>query len=139
LAPTPTATAPVRRSPANGPLPGRSGEPAAPRYDPAADLRWLLARPWIFVGRLVTVLWQLGSLALVLLTQGNSSDPKVHQRLGRREEPSVGIARHRHIGLDACRPGIETIGHVGCPAIACRHPTRSLARPAIRTGCTIRA
>ncbi len=84
MALTPTATAPVRRSPASGPLPGRNGEPAAPRYDPGVDLRWLLARPWIFVGRLVTVLWQLGSLALVLLTQGNSSDPKVHQRLGRR-------------------------------------------------------
>jgi len=65
-------------------VPGRTGEPAPPRYDPAADLRWLLARPWIFVGRLVAVLWQLSSLALVLLVQGNSSDAKVHQRLGRR-------------------------------------------------------
>ncbi len=58
--------------------------PTAPRYEPAADLRWLLARPWIFVGRLAAVLWQLGSLALVLLVQANSSDPKVHRRLGKR-------------------------------------------------------
>ena len=42
-----------------------------PRYDPGRDLRWLLLRPWVLVSRLLVVLWQLGSLALVLVVQGN--------------------------------------------------------------------
>ena len=54
------------------------------RYDPGADLRWLLLRPWLLLSRLVVVLWQLLSLALVLVVQGNSRDPKVQQRLGKR-------------------------------------------------------
>ena len=54
------------------------------RYDPAADLRWLLLRPWLLISRLVVVLSQLVSLAVVLLLQANSPDPKVQQRLGQR-------------------------------------------------------
>jgi len=54
------------------------------RYDPAADLRWLLLRPWLLISRLVVVLSQLVSLAMVLLLQANSPDPKVQQRLGQR-------------------------------------------------------
>jgi predicted unusual protein kinase regulating ubiquinone biosynthesis (AarF/ABC1/UbiB family) len=54
------------------------------RYDPAADLRWLLLRPWLLISRLVVVLSQLVSLAVVLLLQANSPDPKVQQRLGKR-------------------------------------------------------
>ncbi len=54
------------------------------RYDPGADLRWLLLRPWVLVGRLTGVLWQLGSLALAVLVQGNSRDIGVQQRLARR-------------------------------------------------------
>ena len=54
------------------------------RYDPGADLRWLLLRPWLLLSRLVVVLWQLLSLVLVLVVQGNSRDPKVQQRLGLR-------------------------------------------------------
>jgi predicted unusual protein kinase regulating ubiquinone biosynthesis (AarF/ABC1/UbiB family) len=54
------------------------------RYDPAADLRWLLMRPWIWVSRLVVVIWQIGWLALTLATQSNSRDPGVQQRLARR-------------------------------------------------------
>ena len=54
------------------------------RYDPGADLRWLLLRPWLLLSRLVVVLWQLLSLALVLVVQSNSRDPKVQQRLGKR-------------------------------------------------------
>ncbi|MEY3462322.1 MAG: hypothetical protein RLZZ468_100 [Cyanobacteriota bacterium] len=53
-------------------------------YDPGADLGWLLRRPWILAGRLTGVLWQLGSLALVLLVQGNSRDGGVQQRLAKR-------------------------------------------------------
>lgn len=58
--------------------------PEPPAYDPRADRRWLLARPWMFVSRLSTVLWQLLSLALVLVVQANSSDRQVQQRLGKR-------------------------------------------------------
>ena len=43
-----------------------------PSYDPAADRRWLLQRPWTLISRLAVVLWQLLSLALVLLLQSNS-------------------------------------------------------------------
>ena len=57
---------------------------SSPRYDPGRDLRWLLLRPWVLVSRLLVVLWQLGSLALVLVVQGNSSDSAVQQQLGRR-------------------------------------------------------
>jgi hypothetical protein len=39
-------------------------------YDPGRDLRWLLLRPWVLISRLVVVLWQLSSLALVLVVQG---------------------------------------------------------------------
>ncbi len=57
---------------------------AANGYQPAADLRWLLLRPWLLASRLATVLWQLGSLGLVLLVQGNSSDQAVQRRLAER-------------------------------------------------------
>jgi predicted unusual protein kinase regulating ubiquinone biosynthesis (AarF/ABC1/UbiB family) len=56
----------------------------SPVYDPAADLRWLLARPWILVPRLLVVLWQLGSLALTLAVQANSTNARIQQRLARR-------------------------------------------------------
>jgi uncharacterized Tic20 family protein len=32
---------------------------AMPSYDPAADRRWLLLRPWTLISRLAVVLWQL--------------------------------------------------------------------------------
>ena len=41
-------------------------------------------RPWIWVSRLVVVIWQIGWLALTLATQSNSRDPGVQQRLARR-------------------------------------------------------
>ena len=53
-------------------------------YNPGRDLRWLLLRPWLLIGRLVVVLSSLLSLALVLLFQANNPDPKVQQRLGQR-------------------------------------------------------
>jgi len=56
----------------------------AHRYDPGADLRWLLLRPWQLIGRLTVLLSQLLSLAVVLVIQGGSNDPKVQQRLGKR-------------------------------------------------------
>ena len=65
-------------------LPGDRPEDDAPRYDPQADLRWLLLRPWILVSRLIVVLWQLGTLALVLVSQSRSRDPRLQKRLARR-------------------------------------------------------
>jgi len=70
-------------SPAAPPKPTGGAAPER-RYDPGADLRWLLLRPWLLLSRLAVVLWQLLSLALVLVVQGNSRDPKVQQRLGKR-------------------------------------------------------
>jgi predicted unusual protein kinase regulating ubiquinone biosynthesis (AarF/ABC1/UbiB family) len=56
----------------------------AHRYDPRADLRWLLLRPWMLISRLVVLLSQLLGLTLVLVLQSGSRDPKVQQRLGKR-------------------------------------------------------
>jgi len=56
----------------------------AHRYDPGADLRWLLLRPWQLISRLTVLLSQLIGLALVLLLQGSSTDAKVQKRLGQR-------------------------------------------------------
>lgn len=53
-------------------------------YDPGADLRWLLLRPWILLSRLTAVFWQLGSLVMAVLVQGNSRNAGVQQRLARR-------------------------------------------------------
>ncbi len=61
-----------------------SGAEAPPRYDPSADLRWLLPRPWIWIRRLLQVGWQLGWLAITVAAQANSSDPEVQKRLARR-------------------------------------------------------
>ncbi len=60
------------------------------RYDPRADFRWLLLRPWIWIGRVVVVLAQLGGLALALLIHAGSQDPAVQQRLGRRILTTLG-------------------------------------------------
>jgi predicted unusual protein kinase regulating ubiquinone biosynthesis (AarF/ABC1/UbiB family) len=66
-------------------VPVTIAEPASgPRYDPGRDLRWLLLRPWVLVSRLAVVFWQLGTLALVLVVQGNSTNTVVQQQLGRR-------------------------------------------------------
>ena len=56
----------------------------AHRYDPGADLRWLLLRPWLLITRLVVLVSQLVGLALVLVLRSGSRDPKVQQKLGQR-------------------------------------------------------
>jgi predicted unusual protein kinase regulating ubiquinone biosynthesis (AarF/ABC1/UbiB family) len=56
---------------------------ALPSYDPAADLRWLLLRPHLLLGRLMVILWQLGSLALALMLQASSRDPSTQSRLAK--------------------------------------------------------
>ena len=59
-------------------------EPPAPRYDPSADFRWLLLRPWIWISRLLVVVWHLSGLAITLASQSSSPDPKVQRRLAQR-------------------------------------------------------
>ena len=54
-----------------------------PRYDPDADLRWLILRPWIWISRLTEVISRLGWLAITLVAQSSSPDPRVQQRLAR--------------------------------------------------------
>jgi predicted unusual protein kinase regulating ubiquinone biosynthesis (AarF/ABC1/UbiB family) len=56
---------------------------AAPRYDPDADLRWLILRPWIWISRLTEVISRLGWLAITLVAQSSSPDPRVQQKLAR--------------------------------------------------------
>jgi predicted unusual protein kinase regulating ubiquinone biosynthesis (AarF/ABC1/UbiB family) len=53
-------------------------------YEPDRHLRWLLLRPWILISRLIEVLFTLGGLAIEIVAQANSSNPKVQQRLARR-------------------------------------------------------
>jgi predicted unusual protein kinase regulating ubiquinone biosynthesis (AarF/ABC1/UbiB family) len=55
----------------------------SPRYDPDADLRWLILRPWIWISRLTEVISRLGWLAITLVAQSSSPDPRVQQRLAR--------------------------------------------------------
>ena len=72
---------PTPRADASGGPGGPAGQVA---YDPAADLRALLLRPWVLVGRLISISWQLLALAVVLAVRGNSSDAAEQQRLGKR-------------------------------------------------------
>nr|AUG32724.1 putative kinase [Paulinella longichromatophora] len=53
-------------------------------YDSSADFQWLLLRPWMFFGRLVTVVTTLTSLVFSLASQASSKDPEVQKRLGKR-------------------------------------------------------
>ena len=65
-------------------VPPLLGNDDTPTYDPGADLRWLLLRPWVLFGRLIQVIAQLGWLALGLAIQANSRDSRVQKRLARR-------------------------------------------------------
>ena len=38
------------------------------QYNPGRDFRWLLLRPWVFIPRLIQVLWTLGGLVPVSYT-----------------------------------------------------------------------
>ena len=72
---------PTPRAAASG-GPGGPGDQVV--YDPAADLSALLLQPWVLVGRLISISWQLLALAVVLAVRGNSSDAAEQQRLGKR-------------------------------------------------------
>lgn len=52
-------------------------------YNPGRDFRWLFLRPWVWIPRLLQVLWTLGGLVLVLLLRGGSKSVEVQQQLAR--------------------------------------------------------
>jgi len=74
---------PQGSSPASAP-PVSGSQAPTPRYDPSADFRWLILRPWIWLSRLVVVLWTLGALTITLASQASSPDPKVQRRVAQR-------------------------------------------------------
>jgi len=51
------------------------------RYDHGRDLLWLLLRPWQLIRRLLVLFLHFAGLAVRLVTQGNSTDPAVQNRL----------------------------------------------------------
>ena len=53
------------------------------QYNPGRDFRWLLLRPWVFIPRLLQVLWTLGGLVLVLLLRGGSKSSEVQLKLAK--------------------------------------------------------
>ena len=53
------------------------------QYNSGRDFRWLLLRPWVFIPRLLQVLWTLGGLVLVLLLRGGSKSSEVQLKLAK--------------------------------------------------------
>ncbi|KGG29593.1 MULTISPECIES: ABC1 kinase family protein [unclassified Prochlorococcus] len=54
------------------------------RYDANQDLLWLLARPWVWIPRLIHVLTSLITLAVTVLSQGSSNDEDEQKKLAKR-------------------------------------------------------
>ena len=53
------------------------------RYAPGKDARWLLLRPWIYLPRVVQIIWALTGLLVSLLLRGGSKDSEVQRKLAR--------------------------------------------------------
>ena len=53
------------------------------RYAPGKDARWLLLRPWIYLPRVVQIIWALTGLFVSLLLRGRSKDSEVQRKLAR--------------------------------------------------------
>ena len=53
------------------------------RYAPGKDARWLLLRPWIYLPRVVQIIWALTGLLVSLLLRGRSKDSEVQRNLAR--------------------------------------------------------
>ena len=51
------------------------------RYSPGKDARWLLLRPWIYLPRVVQIIWALTGLVVSLLLRGRSKDSEVQRKL----------------------------------------------------------
>ena len=54
------------------------------RYDANQDLLWLLARPWVWIPRLIHVLTSLLTLAVTVLSQGSNNDEGEQKKLAKR-------------------------------------------------------
>ncbi|WP_413361353.1 ABC1 kinase family protein [Prochlorococcus sp. MIT 1201] len=54
------------------------------RYDATQDLLWLLARPWVWIPRLIHVLTSLLTLAVRVLAQGSNNDEEAQKRLAKK-------------------------------------------------------
>ena len=58
--------------------------PDAPmRYAPGKDARWLFLRPWIYIPRVIQIIWALAGLVVSLLVRGRSKDPDVQRKLAK--------------------------------------------------------
>ena len=53
------------------------------RYAPGKDARWLLLRPWIYLPRVIQIIWALTGLLVSLLLRGRSKDSEVQRKLAR--------------------------------------------------------
>ena len=53
------------------------------RYSPGKDARWLLLRPWIYLPRVIQIIWALTGLLVSLLLRGRSKDSEVQRKLAR--------------------------------------------------------
>ena len=53
-------------------------------YNFKRDLSWLLIRPWIWVSRLIYIIFSLSSLAFSLIVQGSSKDEKIQKNLAKK-------------------------------------------------------
>ena len=54
------------------------------RYDANKYLLWLLARPWVWIPRLIHVLTSLLTLAVRVLAQGSNNDEEAQKRLAKK-------------------------------------------------------
>ena len=53
------------------------------RYSPGKAARWLLLRPWIYLPRVIQIIWALTGLVVSLLLRGRSKDAEVQRKLAR--------------------------------------------------------
>ena len=92
-------------------------------YNPGRDFRWLFLRPWVWIPRLLQVLWTLGGLVLVLLLRGGSKSAEVQHIL---EDAEVALVLADEAGqqtLDALPR--RTRGSVSCHPLDVQPITRS--------------
>tara|TARA_Y100001968_G_scaffold146104_1_gene133581 strand:- start:5658 stop:7304 length:1647 start_codon:yes stop_codon:yes gene_type:complete len=53
-------------------------------YDFDRDLSWLLVRPWIWLPRIIQIIYSLTSLVIILLVQGSSNDSEIQKKLAKK-------------------------------------------------------
>ena len=63
--------------------PPKESSAAPMRYAPGKDARWLFLRPWIYLPRVIQIIWALAGLVVSLLVRGRSKDPVVQRKLAK--------------------------------------------------------